>query len=87
MVLLESMAASLVRCHSPSAIQLTLVEAKRVTFGGLRAALEAHLARPMRFDAEEWVTLGIGAVLVGEPEADLPPRDRRRLPLVYEAQG
>lgn len=65
-VLLRALTASLVQLHPPSAIQLSIVDPKRVTFGGQRAALAAHLARPLCFDAEG--ALGILAELVDEME-------------------
>lgn len=65
-VLLKTIAAGLVEYQPPSAIALTLVDPKRVTFAGVQAALGAHLARPVCFDAPE--TLTILADLVADME-------------------
>ncbi len=46
-VLLRSIAASLVHFHSPAAIDLTLIDPKRISFGRLAAGLAAHLHRPI----------------------------------------
>lgn len=54
-VLLQSIIASLVQYHAPSAIRFTLVDPKRVTFNGagFRGAVAAHLDGPVRFDVED----------------------------------
>jgi S-DNA-T family DNA segregation ATPase FtsK/SpoIIIE len=54
-VLLQSIIASLVQYHAPSAIRFTLVDPKRVSFNGtcFRGAVAAHLDGPVRFDVEE----------------------------------
>ena len=52
-VLLRAIATSLVYFHPPSSIRLTLVDPKRVTFGGeLKSRLAAHLAEPVCYDTE-----------------------------------
>lgn len=65
-VLLRAVAASLVQFHPPSALQLTIVDPKRVTFGPQRAALGPHLSRPLCYEAE--AALEILAELVDEME-------------------
>lgn len=65
-VLLRSIAAGLVEFQPPSALQLTLVDPKRVTFGAVASALGAHLSRGVCFDASE--TVAILADLVAEME-------------------
>jgi DNA segregation ATPase FtsK/SpoIIIE, S-DNA-T family len=54
-VLLQSIVASLVQYHGPSAIRFTLVDPKRVTFNtaGFLAAVSAHLDGPVRYDVED----------------------------------
>ena len=52
-VLLRAIAASLVHFHSPAAINLTLVDPKRVSFGRLAAGLAAHLHRPLVHSSDE----------------------------------
>jgi S-DNA-T family DNA segregation ATPase FtsK/SpoIIIE len=54
-VFLQSVIASLVQYHPPSAIRFTLVDPKRVTFNAVafRGAVAAHLDGPVRFDVEE----------------------------------
>ncbi len=52
-VLLRAIAASLVHFHSPAAIQLTLVDPKRVSFARLASALAAHMAGPLLHGVEE----------------------------------
>jgi S-DNA-T family DNA segregation ATPase FtsK/SpoIIIE len=54
-VLLQSIVASLVQYHGPASIRFTLIDPKRVTFIGpaFKAAVAAHLAGPIRYDAEE----------------------------------
>lgn len=56
-VLLRGIVKSLVHYHPPEAIQLTLVDPKRVSFHGLREGLAAHLAEPICFEAEEAVRI------------------------------
>ncbi len=56
-VLLKSIAAGLAEYQPPAAIQLTLIDPKRVTFTGVEAALGGHLARPVCFDANETVAI------------------------------
>lgn len=53
-VLLQSIVASLVQYHPPSAIRFTLVDPKRVTFNGaaFRGAVAAHLDGPVRSEIE-----------------------------------
>ena len=52
-VLLRSMAVSMVHFHDPEAIQFTLVDPKRVTFGGdMRERLGPFLAHPLVYDVE-----------------------------------
>jgi DNA segregation ATPase FtsK/SpoIIIE, S-DNA-T family len=53
-VLLQSVIASLVQYHPPSAIRFTLVDPKRVTFNGaaFRGAVSAHLDGPVRSEIE-----------------------------------
>jgi S-DNA-T family DNA segregation ATPase FtsK/SpoIIIE len=53
-VLLQSVIASLVQYHPPSAIRFTLVDPKRVTFNGasFRGAVAAHLDGPVRSEVE-----------------------------------
>jgi S-DNA-T family DNA segregation ATPase FtsK/SpoIIIE len=65
-VLLLALAASLVRFHPPSAVQLAIVDPKRVTFGPHRAALGPHLARPLCYEADQ--ALGILGDLVDDME-------------------
>ncbi len=52
-VLLKVLAASLAQFQPPAALQLTLIDPKRVTFGPFRAALASHLAHPLCFDVGE----------------------------------
>jgi S-DNA-T family DNA segregation ATPase FtsK/SpoIIIE len=54
-VLLQSIVASLVQYHGPESIRFTLIDPKRVTFIGatFKAAVAAHLAGPIRYEAEE----------------------------------
>lgn len=54
-VLIQSIVASLVQFHGPSAIRFTLVDPKRVTFNGASflSAVSAHLDGPVRYDIEE----------------------------------
>lgn len=54
-VLLQSLIASLVQYHPPSAIRFTLIDPKRVTFNGagFHGAVAAHLDGPVRFDIED----------------------------------
>lgn len=75
-VLLRALTASLVHAHPPSALQLVIVDPKRVTFGPQRAALGPHLARPLCYEAE--AALDILGELVDEME---------RRYLVLEAAG
>jgi S-DNA-T family DNA segregation ATPase FtsK/SpoIIIE len=58
-VLLQVLATSLVHQHPPSAVRLTLVDPKRVTFSGtFRSAMAAHLDGPVLFDADDiWPAL------------------------------
>jgi S-DNA-T family DNA segregation ATPase FtsK/SpoIIIE len=57
-VLLRAIATSLVYFHPPSAIQLTLVDPKRVTFGGaFKSQIGAHLAQPVCHDTEATITV------------------------------
>ncbi len=65
-VLLRAIAASLVHFHSPAALDLTLIDPKRVSFGRLAAGLAAHLHRPLVHSADEAVP--ILAELVEEME-------------------
>lgn len=65
-VLLRALAASLVHFHPPSAVQLAIVDPKRVTFGPQRAALGPHLTRPLCYEAEQ--ALDILGELVDEME-------------------
>jgi S-DNA-T family DNA segregation ATPase FtsK/SpoIIIE len=53
-VLLQSLIASLVQYHPPSAIRFTLVDPKRVTFNAaaFRGAVSAHLDGPVRSEVE-----------------------------------
>jgi S-DNA-T family DNA segregation ATPase FtsK/SpoIIIE len=52
-VLLKCIAAGLTQYQPPLHVQLTLVDPKRVTFGGVEAALGAHLAQPVCFEARD----------------------------------
>jgi DNA segregation ATPase FtsK/SpoIIIE, S-DNA-T family len=52
-VLLRAIAASLVHYHSPAAINLTLIDPKRVSFGRLAAGLAAHLHRPLAHSTDD----------------------------------
>jgi DNA segregation ATPase FtsK/SpoIIIE, S-DNA-T family len=65
-VLLRALAASLVHFHSPAAINLTLIDPRRVSFAGLAAGLAAHLHRPLVHSTDE--ALPILAELVEEME-------------------
>ncbi|HEU5059524.1 MAG TPA: FtsK/SpoIIIE domain-containing protein, partial [Kofleriaceae bacterium] len=65
-VLLRAIAASLVHFQSPSAINLTLIDPKRISFGRLAAGLAAHLHRPLVHSTDEAVP--ILAELVDEME-------------------
>ena len=65
-VLLRALAASLVHFQSPSAINLTLIDPKRVSFGRLATGLAAHLHRPLVHSTDEAVP--ILAELVEEME-------------------
>lgn len=65
-VLLRAIAASLVHFHSPAALDLTLIDPKRVSFGRLAAGLAAHLHRPLVHSTDEAVP--ILAELVEEME-------------------
>lgn len=56
-VLLRAIAAGLVHFHSPAAINLTLVDPKRVSFGRLAAGLAAHLHRPLVHSSDEAVPI------------------------------
>jgi len=53
--LLKAIVASLVHFHEPSALRITLIDPKRVTFNAPRfqAALGAHLDRPTLCDVDE----------------------------------
>jgi S-DNA-T family DNA segregation ATPase FtsK/SpoIIIE len=56
-VLLRAIAASLVHFHSPAAIQLTLIDPKRVSFGRLAAGLAAHLHRPLVHEVDDAIPI------------------------------
>ena len=56
-VLLRAIASSLVAFHPPAALQLSLVDPKRVTFQNLAASLQSHLASPIIVDDERAVEL------------------------------
>lgn len=66
-VLLRAIATSLVYFHPPSSVRLTLVDPKRVTFGGeFKSRIAAHLAEPVCHDTE--ATLQVLERLVEEME-------------------
>ena len=65
-VLLRALAASLVHFQSPAAVNLTLIDPKRVSFGRLAAGLAAHLHRPLVHSTDE--ALPILVELVEEME-------------------
>jgi S-DNA-T family DNA segregation ATPase FtsK/SpoIIIE len=65
-VLLKVLAASLAQFQPPAALQLTLIDPKRVTFGPFRASLASHLAHPLCFDVGE--ALGVLEGLADEME-------------------
>jgi S-DNA-T family DNA segregation ATPase FtsK/SpoIIIE len=65
-VLLRALVVGLCHFHPPAAIRFTLVDPKRVTFGGLAAGIGAHLAGPVVYDVE--VLLSELDALVAEME-------------------
>ncbi|HVK63579.1 MAG TPA: FtsK/SpoIIIE domain-containing protein [Polyangium sp.] len=65
-VLLRALVVGLCHFHPPAALRFTLVDPKRVTFGGLAAGIGAHLAGPIVYDVE--VLLAELDALVAEME-------------------
>ena len=53
--LLRSLVASLVHWHDPSALRITLLDPKRVTFtsGGFQSAIASHLDGPLLYSVED----------------------------------
>jgi S-DNA-T family DNA segregation ATPase FtsK/SpoIIIE len=56
-VLLRSVVTSLVHFHSPSAIRVSLIDPKRVSFAKLASSIAAHLAGPLCVEAEQALPL------------------------------
>lgn len=54
-VLLQSLVVGLSYFHSPAAIQFSLVDPKRVTFGPIATAIAAHLTGPVLHDLEAFL--------------------------------
>ncbi|MCA9645156.1 MAG: PD-(D/E)XK nuclease family protein [Polyangiaceae bacterium] len=77
-VLLKGIVASLVELHDPSSIQLTLVDPKRVTFGGFANSVSAYLARPLAYETEQVLTL------LEELNSEMDERYRAFEPLAVE---
>jgi S-DNA-T family DNA segregation ATPase FtsK/SpoIIIE len=55
-VLLQALIVGMCHFHSPAAIQFSLVDPKRVTFGAIATMISAHLAGPVLHDTEGFLT-------------------------------
>ncbi|KYF58971.1 hypothetical protein BE04_43610 [Sorangium cellulosum] len=54
-VLLRALIGSMCHFHAPAAVRFTLVDPKRVTFGGLAASVATHLSGPVFYDLEAFL--------------------------------